>query len=78
MVDKLNIWNKLNLQNMKLMNLNFLDQFFATFRNQDFPPAGSYEIHSIALLLTVRSSGGRKGVPWHRHDSQGGSKSEVP
>jgi hypothetical protein len=63
---------------MKLMSLHFLDQFFATLRYQDFPPAGNDEIHSIALLLTVRSIGGRKGVPWHRHDSQGGSKSEVP
>jgi hypothetical protein len=77
MVDKPNIWNELH-PNMKLMSSHFLDQFSVAFTNQDFPPAGSDEIHSLSLLLTVKSSGGRKGVPWHHHDSQDGSKSEVP
>lgn len=58
--------------------LEFPGSILCYLQKSRFPPAGTYEIHSTALLLTVRSSGGRKGVPWHRHDSQGGSKTEVP
>jgi hypothetical protein len=35
-------------------------------------------LFSMSLILTVRSSGGRREVPWHHRGSQGGSKTEVP